>query len=303
MLLHEISWGAFPDGFPNLFVHAIKDCRFNSVLFLASFHSVAAVLPQLSVIYALPAYCKRLAVLVPYFPTATMERVTVIGEVATAKTLARMLSATPLAAHGPVQFSILDIHALAEQFYFGDSVHVRLKSCISLLHDRLLALPDAANVRIVFPDEGAFKRFHGKLDAFGDAIVCSKRREGTVRRVVVAEGDPAGRHCVIVDDLVQTGGTLLECAKTLRAGGASAVSAYVTHAVFPNDSWKRFVAPAADATAGAAGDIAAATAPPARVLDRFWVTNSIPTTAAKLAGVEPFEVLSIAPVIEDILGV
>jgi len=47
---------------------------------------------------------------------------------------------------------------MMQQFYFGDGVHVRLKSCISLLHDRLLALPDAANVAIAFPDEGAYKR-------------------------------------------------------------------------------------------------------------------------------------------------
>lgn len=49
-----------------------------------------------------------------------------------------------------------------QQFYFGDGVHVRLKSCISLLHDRLLALPDAANVAIAFPDEGAYKRCVGE---------------------------------------------------------------------------------------------------------------------------------------------
>ena len=74
------------------------------MLFLASFHSPEAVFQQLSVIYALPSYgAKRLTVVVPYFPTGTMERVTHIGEVATAKSLARMLSATPMAAHGPVQ--------------------------------------------------------------------------------------------------------------------------------------------------------------------------------------------------------
>jgi phosphoribosylpyrophosphate synthetase len=51
----------------------------------------------------------------------------------------------------------------------------------------------------------------------------------------------ADRHCLIVDDLVQSGGTLIECAAVLRKAGATKVSAYVTHAVFPNDSYKKFL--------------------------------------------------------------
>lgn len=83
------------------------------------------------------------------------------------------------------------------------------------------------SVVIAFPDEGALKRFGGKLDAFGEPIVCTKRRDGGKRRVVIngdsrpaplrlsrrcchdfssppADGDPRGKHVVIVDDLVQT---------------------------------------------------------------------------------------------------
>ena len=56
-----------------------------------------------------------------------------------------------------------------------------------------------------------------------------------------AEGDVRGRHVVIVDDLVQSGGTLIHCANAMRLAGAMAVSCYVTHAVFPNDSWRKCV--------------------------------------------------------------
>jgi phosphoribosylpyrophosphate synthetase len=96
----------------------VKDCRYNAVLFLASFHSPEAVFQQLPVIYALPSYGARsLTVVVPYYPTGTMERITHVGEVATAKSLARMISATPMAANGPSQFAIFDIHALQEQVW------------------------------------------------------------------------------------------------------------------------------------------------------------------------------------------
>jgi phosphoribosylpyrophosphate synthetase len=360
--LRRIDWGRFPDGWPNLFIHDIKDTRFHTVVFLASFHDQAALTTQLHVIYTLPSYARRLNVVIPWFPTGTMERISTIGEVPTAKTVASMLSATPTAAAGPPLFQILDVHALQTQFYFEAGVHVRLKSCVSLLVDRLLRLPDVANVRIAFPDDGAAKRFKDKFDAFGEPVICSKRREGDRRRIVISDGDPRGRHVVIVDDLVQSGSTLLECAHALEAHGATAISAYVTHAVFPRESWRKFAYPspcpagastarpekAEAAGSGAGGDAGLASAaggssvdaaigvaekathhtatssaalppgthapqpskgagtPSAAVspglrMRHFWVTNSIPTTAAALRGVCPFEVLSIAPVIEDML--
>lgn len=294
--LRTIDWKSFPDSFPNLFIHDLKDCRFHSVLFLASFHSPAVIFSNLSVINVLPAYARRLTVLIPWFSTGTYERVTQVGEVATAKTLARMLSATPTAGAGPTSFTILDIHALSEQFFFGDSVHLRLKSCVQLLIDRLLRLPDVAKIKIAFPDDGAYKRFGTKFTAFGDAVICSKRRDGDIRRVVVSEGDPRGMHCVIVDDLVQSGGTLIECAKALLAAGASDVSAFCTHAVFPNEAWKKFL----PSPSPSPSDSTSASAVPG--FRFFWVTNTVPTTAAVLSQVgAPFEVLSIAPLVADML--
>jgi hypothetical protein len=115
----------------------------------------------------------------------------------------------------------------------------------------------------------------------------------------------------MVDDLVQTGSTLLECAKVLLAAGAAAVSAYVTHAVFPNESWRKFVPDSittdaisalhGETTSGSASS-AEAIASPIR-LSHFWITNSHPLTAARLRGLAPFQVLSIAPMLEDLLGI
>ncbi|GJW13323.1 ribose-phosphate pyrophosphokinase 4 [Tanacetum coccineum] len=64
-------------------------------------------------------------------------------------------------------------------------------------------------------------------------VVCAKVCEGDKRIVRIKEGDCAGRHVVSVDDLVQSEGTLIGCQKVLVAHGATKVSAYVTHAMFP----------------------------------------------------------------------
>jgi len=91
------------------------------------------------------------------------------------------------------------------------------------------------------------------------------------------------KKIVIVDDLVQTGGTLYETGKVLLDAGASSVNAFVTHGVFPNDSWERF---------NKGGDRAC--------FDKFWVTNSIPTVTDKLPEKDGiFEVLDLLDLIVD----
>jgi phosphoribosylpyrophosphate synthetase len=93
---------------------------------------------------------------------------------------------------------------------------------------------------------------------------------------------------VIVDDLVQTGGTLYECALALKRMGATKVSAFAVHAVFPNQAWKAF----SRRENGQKAEF-----------ERFWVTNSIPATTMHLPNKDEdcFEVLDLIPIIaEDI---
>merc|ERR1712096_417680 len=168
-------------------------------------------------IYAVPRYAARsFVVVLPFFPTGTMERVNVEGEIATAMTFARMLSATPQAQCGHVQFVFFDIHALQQRFYFADGILPRLVSAIPLLL-RELALLSTQGDRIVvaFPDDGAKKRFGPMFDGYFPQVVCQKVRDGDKRIVRIADGVEYinGSHVVLVDDLVQTGGTLVNANK------------------------------------------------------------------------------------------
>lgn len=118
--------------------------------------------------------------------------------------------------------------------------------------------------------------------------------------LTINAGDPHGRHVVIVDDLVQTGGTLLQSAKVLYPkilhhyhyryyvqalieAGASKISMYVTHAVFPRGTWKPFTE-----------------SPDGIKIETFWITDSIPH-ALEIAEVRPFKLISICEVIADSL--
>jgi ribose-phosphate pyrophosphokinase len=277
IVMGRIMWETFSDSFPKIFIENVGEIRNRDAVFLASFDTPGAIFEQLGVIYALPRYgVKSLKVILPYFPTGTMERVDEEGQVATAMTLARMLSVIPPTKSGPAEVVIYDIHALQERFYFRDGVIPRLESGIPLLKARL---QDMIRVAIAFPDEGAWKRFHRMFDGYPQ-ILCDKVRNGDMRVVTIKEGDPRDMNVVIVDDLVQTGGTLHACKDALFAARAATVSAYVTHGVFPKESWRTFVA---------------------SDFSHIWITDSCPLTAQAVRGKTPFEVLSLAPLIDPII--
>jgi hypothetical protein len=186
---------SFDDGFPNLFINKAHDIRGQHVAFLASFSSPAVIFEQISVIFALPKlFIASFTLVLPFFPTGSFERVEEEGDVATAFTLARILSMIPKSRGGPTSVVIYDIHALQERFYFGDDVLPCFETGIPLLLQRLRQLPDPDNVRsvnhlcilivpcvelfcsnslvccvqvtIAFPDDGAWKRFHKQLQHF-----------------------------------------------------------------------------------------------------------------------------------------
>ncbi|GAA0167388.1 nucleotide kinase [Lithospermum erythrorhizon] len=294
--LQSINWRSFADGFPNLFINNAHNIRAQHVVFLASFSSPAVIFEQLSVIFALPRlFVASFTLVLPFFPTGTFERMEEEGDVATAFTMARILSNIPVSRGGPTSLVIYDIHALQERFYFGDHVLPLFETGIPLLKQRLQQLPESEKIVIAFPDDGAWKRFHKLLDEF-ETVICTKVREGDKRIVRLKEGEPAGCHVVIVDDLVQSGGTLIECQKVLAAHGAAKVSAYVTHGVFPKQSWQKFLHK--NSGESLQSDIENHSK---EAFSYFWITDSCPLTVKAIEDKAPFEVLSLAGSIADAL--
>lgn len=262
---HPTQWDKFPDGTDQIEIGGFTPQNLLSgehVLFLASFHNNDVTLSQFQVmICLLQSFIESLTVVLPFSPVGTMERVIREGQVATAATYAHMFSSLPSCGR-PTRLMVYDLHTLQNRFYLHGNAVASLHSAIPLLKERLKS--HKVNC-VAFPDDGAAKRF-GSFFEDMEVIVCGKTRgEGDERTVVIQDGNATNKHIVIVDDLVQTGGTLYETGKVLEAAGATSVHAFCSHAVFPNDSWKRF---------NKGGD--------RECFETFWVTNSIPTVTDQL---------------------
>jgi len=282
--VREISWGRFPDNFPDIFIRDLETMIRDDVIFLASFDNPFVIFEQMSVIYTLAEFNPHsLKILLPYFPTGTMERVDSEGQVVTAATLAQMISALAPAGHGPVPLYIWDIHALQNRHYFGQNITPRFKTGVKYLRNIIRDIP---NVSIGYPDAGAWKRFKVMFtrrdpEHHWDFVICKKIRDPndkSKRVVVIEDGDPSGRHMVVIDDLGHSCGTLIKCGQAMKDAGASAVSCYVTHGVMENEAWKKLL------DAG---------------FENVWITDSCPQTAVEVDGQGPFKVISLVPSMYD----
>jgi phosphoribosylpyrophosphate synthetase len=298
---HPTKWSSFPDGTDNIEIGGfLPENRISGadVLMLASFHDNGVTLSQFSVmITLLTSFINSLTVVLPFYPTGTMERVTTEGQVATANTYAQLFSNLPSCGK-PTRLMTYDLHTLQNRFYLHNNACASLQTAIPVLVDRLKASNPAIDC-IAFPDDGAAKRFarmFTELTGDFEMVTCGKTRgEGGDKRVItIQDGSCAGKRVLIVDDLVQTGGTLLECGRALKAAGALEVSAYATHGVFPDESWRRFTRQGRDGNGDGEVDSS-----DGFCFERFYLTDSIPTITSMLPRDDVFEILPLSAKIVD----
>ncbi|MCV5836265.1 ribose-phosphate diphosphokinase, partial [Escherichia coli] len=130
----------------------------------------------------------------------------------------------------------IDLHAEQIQGFFDVPVDNIFGTPV-LLEDMQARGLD--NPVVVSPDLGGVVRARATAKALGDidiAIVDKRRPRANVSEVMNLIGDVEGRDCVIVDDMIDTGGTLCKAAEALKERGAKRVFAYATHAVFSGNA-------------------------------------------------------------------
>jgi ribose-phosphate pyrophosphokinase len=216
---------------------------------------------------------RRVTAVLPYFGYARQDRKSSPRTPISAKLVANLITAA-----GADRVLTLDLHAGQIQGFFDIPVDNLFAGPV-MVDDIRQHLNSDNSLMIVSPDVGGVVRARAianRLNA--DLAIVDKRRERAgVSEVMNIIGDVTGRRCVMIDDIVDSAGTLCNAAAALKANGAAEVHAYVTHAVL---------------SGGAAARVAAS------AIDTLVVTDSIaPTEAVRVS--TNIRVLSIAPLIAE----
>ncbi len=197
------------------------------------------------------ASAERISAVIPYFGYARQDRRPRSARVPiTAKVVANMLQAV-----GVSRVLTMDLHADQIQGFFDIPVDNIYASPV-LLGD--LRQKNYTDLMVVSPDVGGVVRARALAKQLGcDMAIIDKRRpRANVSEVMHVIGDIDGRNCVIMDDMIDTAGTLVKAAEVLKERGAKKVYAYCTHPIFSGPAIDRI----------AQGD----------ALDEVVITNTIP---------------------------
>jgi ribose-phosphate pyrophosphokinase len=212
----------------------------------------------------------RITAVVPYFGYARKERKSQPREPISAKLVANFI-----ALAGADRVLLLDLHADAIEGFFDVPTDHLTAHKILAAHIRQQRLP---NCTVVAPDAGGAKRAEHMAKLLGAPLVFvyKRRPADDLAEILDISGDLRERDCVVVEDIISTGGTIVEVARALRANGARSVIITCTHAVL---------------AAGAVDRLKRAP------IDEVVVTNSVPVPAESHA--PPITVLSVAPLLAE----
>src|ERR1700746_3257626 len=171
------------------------------------------------------ASARRITPVIPYFGYARQDRKDKPRSPISSKLVADLLTTA-----GADRAVIVDLHAPQLQGFFNIPVDHLFASPVLVDYFKKLNLPD---LTVVSPDAGGVERarfFAKQMDA-ALAIVDKRRVDMNVAEVMHVIGDVDGRTCLVIDDLIDTAGTLVKTASALLDNGASSVYACASHAV------------------------------------------------------------------------
>ena len=179
------------------------------------------------------ASARHITAVVPYYGYARQDRKTRGREPITAKLVANLMQTA-----GITRLVTIDLHEGQIQVFFDVPVdHLFGASILA----KYINEKNMEDIIVVSPDLGGVTRARDLADRIGApiAIIEKKRPEPGVAKVMNLIGDVAGKNCIIIDDIVDTAGSLVEGAKALEEFGAKSVTAAVTHAVLTDPASER----------------------------------------------------------------
>jgi ribose-phosphate pyrophosphokinase len=179
------------------------------------------------------ASARKIIAVIPYFGYARQDR-----KDKPRVSIASKLTANLLIAAGVTRLITIDLHADQIQGFFDVPVDHLYSSNIFLPYLKQLNLP---NLVMASPDTGGTRRAASYAKALGTGfVICYKQRaKPNVIEQMELIGDVEGKDVVLVDDIIDTAGTITKAASLIMSKGASSVRAFCTHPIFSADAYSR----------------------------------------------------------------
>ncbi len=219
------------------------------------------------------ASARRITAVLPYFGYARQDRKPGPRTPISAKLVANLITTS-----GADRVLAVDLHAGQIQGFFDiptDNLYAA-----PVMSADILARYGDRSLMVVSPDVGGVVRARAlakRLDNAPLAIVDKRREKAGESEVMNIIGDVTGRHCILIDDIVDSAGTLCNAAGALKVAGAASVAAYITHGVLSGSAVERVAA---------------------SELTELVITDSIQPTAAA-AACDKIRILPIAPLLGE----
>ena len=225
----------FSDG--EIYVEINENIRGNSIFIIQSISSPANdnLMELLLSIDALKrSSAKNITAVIPYFGYARQDRKVVPRTSISAKLVSNLITKA-----GADRVVTVDLHAGQIQGFFDIPVDNLFATPIFARHIRKKI--KTKKIICVAPDVGGTERARalGKLLNVGLAIVDKRRPKPGQSEVMNVIGDVKDQTCIIVDDIIDSGGTIINAAKALKGRGAKEVYVYITHGVLSGDAVKK----------------------------------------------------------------
>ena len=225
----------FADG--EIYVEINENIRGNSIFIIQSISSPANdnLMELLLVIDALKrSSAKNITAVIPYFGYARQDRKVVPRTSISAKLVSNLITKA-----GADRVVTVDLHAGQIQGFFDIPVDNLFATPIFARHVKKKV--KSKKIICVAPDVGGTERARalGKLLNVGLAIVDKRRPKPGQSQVMNVIGDVNNKTCIIVDDIIDSGGTIVNAAKALKERGAKEVYVYITHGVLSGEAVKK----------------------------------------------------------------
>lgn len=237
--LGSIEEKYFPDG--EIYHRLEQSVLGQHVILVGGTHNDICTLNLYDLGYGIvKAGARSLTLVIPYFGYSTMERSVKDGEIVKAKTRAKILSAIPDSPEGN-KVLLLDLHSDGISHYFGEHITASHLYGKKIIMNAITDISKGKPFVLASTDAGRAKWVASLANDLGvdAAFVYKTRQSGSETKVTGVNADVKNKTVIIYDDMIRTGGSLLQAANSYLEVGAKEVFAVATHLVLPGESLQK----------------------------------------------------------------